>query len=282
MGAVNASRQSRRVPRWRLLHALLLLGLIAGALVAGEVWKEKPPAEWTQEEALAVLTNSPWAQQATLLQLSGRTLARLPDGQTVVYREAPNLPPRQYSVEPVSTEPELLMAVYAVRWSSAAMVQQALKRLAELSPVLAEMQAAPPELSAEHAVITVRVVEPPAESSADKLSRPALVLDQTNRPIQEQPAVVADLFAGLSEEELRARAELVTARKLRLKPDRVLRHGMGTSEGISFFFPRQWSGAATLPAGTGWAEFVFAGVKGDKLKVRFKLNEMRVRGQPDY
>lgn len=282
MGAVNASRQSRRVARWRLLHALLLLGLIAGALAGGEVWKEKPPAEWRQEEALAVLTNSPWAQQATLLQLSGRTLARLPDGQTVVYREAPNLPPRQYSVEPVSTEPELLMAVYAVRWSSAIIVQRALKRLAELSPVLAEMQAAPPPLSPEHIVITVRVAEAPAASSADTLARAPLVLDDSDRPVQDRPPVVADLFASLSEEELRSRAELVTARKLRLKPDRVLRHGVGTSEGISFLFPRQQSGAATLPAGTRWAEFVFAGVKGDKLKVRFKLSEMQLRGQTDY
>lgn len=282
MGSLSRHENTWRAARWRWTLGAALLGLAASALAAGEAWKTKPPAEWTQEEALAVLTNSPWAQRVTLLQWSGRTLARLPDGRTVVYREAPDLPPRQYSVEPVSTELEFLRAVYAVRWSSSATVAQALGRLRELAPVLAEMQAAAPELSPEQVVLTVRVVEPPAESSAEKLSRPAVILDESNRAVPDRPPVVADIFAGLSEEELRRRAELVTSRKLRLKSERALRHGLGTSEGISFFFPRQLEGKAALPPGTEWAEFVFTGVKKDKLKVRFKLGEMRSDGQPDY
>jgi len=106
-----------------LLAALLLLLNVAQAQ---ESWREKPPPQWTQEEAVEVLNDSPWAQQVRLWQFSGRQLARLRNGRTVVYRDAPNRPPRQYSVPVGSPEPERVEAVHGVRWSSATIVQQAL------------------------------------------------------------------------------------------------------------------------------------------------------------
>src|SRR3989304_5417434 len=122
---------------------------------------------------------------------------------------------------------------------------------------------------------------PPTESSLARPSRPlAYTLDDTRPPQPSPPPLVPDLFAGLNADALRARAELRTAKKLRLKPDRALRHGLGASEGISFFFPRRQDGQETLPAGTGWAEFVFAG--GGELKVKFKLKEMQANGKADY
>lgn len=273
----------RERPILRFTPPVLLLA-VAASVTAAEVWDQKPPREWTQEEALAVVTDSPWAQQVTLLQVTGRKLGVFGSGAnayTVVYQEDPKLPPRNFSVPPDRIEPELVRAVYAVRWSSAAMVQQALAQLKELAPVLVEAQAPPSELSPDHYVITVRVVEPPSAAALEALSHPQNLVDEMGRPVRDNPPSVSDLFAGLSPEELRARAELHTARKLHLKPDRVLRHGLGMSEGVSFFFPHVQNGQATLPPGIEWAEFVFAGAKGDKLKARFKLRDMQVRGQPD-
>ncbi|MFQ5816961.1 MAG: hypothetical protein ACE5H2_03260 [Terriglobia bacterium] len=258
-----------------------MVAACASGLPAAEGWQSRPASAWTQEEALAVLSDSPWAQRVTLLQLSGRTLARLPDGSKVIYRESPELPPRIFSVELADFEPEQVDAVYAVRWSSAATVQQAFDRLEELASVLAGLQARSPELSADHYVLTARVVKPPVESAIDRMAR-GTVVDEMGRPIRDLPPQVADIFAGLSEEEVRARAELRSNRGLRLKPDRILRHGVGAGEGISFFFPRRHKGRASLPAGTAWAELRFRGKKGDTLKVRFPLAAMQVNGQPDY
>ncbi len=139
----------------------------------------------------------------------------------------------------------------------------------------------PPELSADHYVLTVRVVKPPTESGHDRFAR-ATVYDRSGRPMRDEPPRVPDIFAALSEEELSDRAELRTNRKQRLKPDRVLRHGLGTSEGVSFFFPRQYDGQAVLPEGTKWVEFSFRSEKGAKLKTRFKLADMQTNGDADY
>lgn len=260
------------------LAGLLLLLPVAQTQ---EFPREKPLPEWTQEEAVAVLNDSPWAQQVRVLQLSGRLLGRLPDGRTVVYQDAPNLPPRQYSVPVSSIGPERVEAVYAVRWSSARIVQQALERLRELAPVLHEMQAPPPELSADHYVLTARLVQPPTGSAADRFAF-ATVYDEAGRPVRDEPPQVADIFAGLSEQELCDRAELRLGKKMKVKPERARRHGVGTSEGISFFFPRQRNGGPALTPNTQWVEFSFQGKKDDKLKVHFKLAEMQFAGQRDY
>ena len=260
------------------LAALLLLHRVAQTQ---EFPHEKSLPEWTQEEALAVLNDSPWAQQVRVWQLSGRLLGRLPDGRTVVYQDAPNLPPRQYSVPVSSIRPERVEAVYAVRWSSARIVQQALERLRELAPVLHEMQAPPPELSADQYVLTARLVQPPTASAADRFAF-ATVYDEAGRPVRDEPPQVADVFVGLSDEELRDRAQLRIGNNANVKPERALRHGVGTSEGISFFFPRQRNGRPTLTPNTQWVEFSFQGKKGDRLKVRFKLAEMQIAGRPDY
>ena len=273
-----------------LLKKRALLAAVVGALLtlavvwAGEPWESKAASEWTQEEALKVLTDSPWGKQVTFLQQTGRLLAVFQDGlreRKAVYREGPNLPRRVFEERPDRIEPELVQAEYGVRWSSAAVVQQALARLKETSSVLAEAQAPPPELSPEHYIITARVVKPPAQSGIESLDR-LWMTDEEGRPYRDRPPQVSDLFAGFSPEQLGERAELRTSNKTRWKPERVLRHGIGLGEGISFYFPRQQAGEPALPPGTKWVEFVFRGPMGNELKVKFELRKMQVNSQPDY
>lgn len=281
--------------RMRALGALGL-AVVAGwalsslplAVLAGEAWTSKPASAWTQEETLDLLTKSPWTAQVVLQHMTGRQLAKFPDGTPfgmwVVYRSSPDLPPRIFDQQPLEIKQEFVDATYAVRWSSAGAVRQALERLKELSPVVQEMQAAPPELPADHYVLTARVVKPPSEDSLRELERKSRGVqdEQSGRPVYDEAPKVPDIFAGLSEEELKGRATLTTAKKVQIKPARAVRHGLGTSEGITFFFPRTVNGAATLPPGTAWAEFTFEGRRGDKLKARFKMKEMVYQGKADY
>ncbi|MBI2955934.1 MAG: hypothetical protein HYY26_01345 [Acidobacteria bacterium] len=269
----------------RLLHFWVATLLALPTLAAEENWKKKPPAEWTQEEVLAFLDDSPWAERVEVMQLTGRLLAVYGDDLRevrTVYQEEGAPTPRPLRDEPKRVEPELVRAVYAVRWSSAAIVQQALARLRELSPVLYDLQGPAPDLPTDTIVLTVRVVKPPAEMMTESLAHQPILRDENDRPIENPPPHVSDLFAGLSDDELRARAQLHTAKKIALPPARVLRHGVGAGEGISFFFPRSSQSAAALAPDTAWAEFAFTGRRGDKLKARFKLREMQINGRPDY
>ncbi len=258
------------------------------AVLAGEAWTSKPASAWTQEETLDLLTKSPWTAQVVLQHMTGRQLAKFADGTPfgmwVVYRSSPDLPPRIFDQQPLEIKQEFVDATYAVRWSSASAVQQALERLKALSPVVQEMQAAAPELPAENYALTARVVKPPSEDSMREMERKSRGVedDRSGRPVYDEAPKVPDIFAGLAEEELKGRATLTTARKVQLKPARAVRHGLGASEGITFFFPRTVNGAATLPPGTVWAEFSFEGRRGDKLKARFKMKEMVFQGKQDY
>lgn len=253
--------------------ALLLLG--GGLLAARESWEGKPPSEWTLEEALKFFEDSPWSQEETVYQPSGRLLGVLPGGRKVVYQEGPNMPPRQYSVPILQVEPEMLVARYAVRWSSAQIVQRGLERLKELSGVHADMQAPAPEGPDDKIVLTARAVEPPRQSLFDRFSRP-VIRDENGRPLEEAEVTAPDLFSGLSDAELASAAELRLRDGQSLKPERAMQHGLGTSEGYTFYFPRP------LPRGTTEVEFVFRGQKDSELKVKFKLREMQVNGKPDY
>ena len=260
--------------------AVVLGLLLAVAAAAEEPWERKPASAWSEEETLKLLNDSPWAQEEDVYHSSGRILGVLPGGQRVVYQDDPKLPPREYSVQPVALEPEQLRGVYGVRWSSATIIQQGLERLRELSPVLAEMQAPPPELSTEQIALTARVVAPPTEG-IERFRRPT-VYDQSGRPLPEEPGTAPDVFFTLNDEELAAAAELRLSDGRRLKPTRAVRHGLGTSEGVTFFFPREQEGHATLTPETEWAELVFRGAQSNTLKAKFKLKEMRLDGRPDY
>lgn len=264
-----------------LLNAAGLVLALGAAAAAGETWRGKAPEAWSQEEALQVLNDSPWARTVEFYQPSGRKLGVFTNGRKVVIQDSPTSPSRVYFPEPRYIEAEMLRAVYAVRWSSAKMVQQALARLKEHSTVVADTQAPPPDLPPDSYVLTVRVVEPPTESNIDRLGRPS-VLDEHGRLETEAPMIGRDIFEGLKDEELQAAAELRLPGNVHLKPERAKRYGLGTGEGISFFFARTVDGRPTVPPNAGSVEFQFQRPDGTTLKAKFKPADMQSSGKPDY
>lgn len=251
----------------RLFFQGLESRLAAGALFLGfflwflpvqsqDLWNEKPVEQWSQEEALALLTDSPWAQEISVRHFTGRFL----EGKIRKerrYVSAHGRPKIPVATEQAYREPELADATYRVCWGSAEIVQRGRVRLAQVAPqAVVELHPAPPEALPTEDVLTVQVVRPP-------------------------PQPHGHLFQGLSEKQLLAGAELRAGQDLGVKPARVLSYGTGVGAGLAFFFPRQRGTESILPPGTDWAEFVFVGERGNTLKVRFPLKEMRRAGQPD-
>ncbi len=232
---------------------LLAAGLAA---IAGDTWKNRAPAEWTEKEVVEFLSQSPWSKEVTVWQLTGEKTNQVVRQQDRVYQDAPREVAATMRSEERSVEATTVDATYGVRWVSAGIAQQAWERLRELNPAQAE-QLAPPEGAAAQHVLTLRVVKPP-------------------------PAPTRAIFAGMSETALVGHATLRTSGKRTLKPLRAQQHGKGAAEAVSFFFAREESGAATLPAGTGWVKFGFVSTTGDRLEVTFRVKEMVYEGKTDY
>jgi len=240
--------------RTRLLPAALAM-MLATAAGAKDEWKKKPAGQWTQEDVADFLRNSPWSKEVEVWQLTGRAQRETIRQRRETYSDAPGEPPVTVSTATQTVTPELVAAKYRVWWTSAGLARQAWERLRELNPALAE-QDAPPEPSPAHHIVTVRATVPPTEPA---------------KPV----------FAGLSEAELAARATLRTGKKKTVAAERVVRHGSGAGEAVSFCFPRELNGQATL-AGAESVEFEFESPAGDKLKHKFKLKEMQAGGKPDF
>lgn len=241
-----------RLPRTR--SALLLLLAFSLAALAGDVWKNKPPSEWTTEETIQFLTDSPWARRITVyhpfnLEVIARRPKSLPRPSPDLSRDDGSL--WQLEARGLATA----SAIYVVRWSSAKIVQQAFEALTE-NPALRDIHSAPPELPADQYVVTVRVDRPPI------------------RPVES-------LLEALTRQALLQGAELRTSGKLQMKPDRILRHGLGAGAAVSFLFPRELNGERTLSPQTQWAEFRFDDGRGGKLKARFDFDKMKVEQRGD-
>lgn len=245
---------------WRactLLAAALAAGLALPAAVrAGGEWKKKPPEAWTAEEALEVLTDSPWARTVSVWQLTGRGERKLEERRTEVYQDAPGEPPLVVQGESTTVAATTVEGRYVVQWASARIVQAAGERLrsAGASPA-AEMYAPRTPVEPGTVLITVRVAKPPAPPAESLLARG-------------------------SEAEWRERARLRTSSKRVLAPARAARLGeeKTAAAGAVFLFSR----AEALASGVEWVEFVFRNESGDELKVRFKLKGMQAGGKPDY
>lgn len=155
---------------WR--GTVLLLVMVLPAVAAEQVWRTKPAAEWTVEEALQVVRDSDWAHEVHVLYPS----------RARVYTRR-----ERYGVW---RSPELYFGnwgSYLVRWESAEPVAQAFARLEELgASASAQFQAPPPRRPGDQHVVTVKTTRPPPRG--------------------------IDILTRLSNRQLLASAELRTAR----------------------------------------------------------------------
>lgn len=227
-----------------------VLGFVAAQARPLQSWKDKPAADWTLEETLALLSNSPWAREVTVSCFSGRLVegVREDERHYISGRGRLTIPS---STRQIHREPERVHARYRVWWSSAPIVQQARERLRQLvPPAVVEANAPPFRLSTQHYVVTVRVVRPPAPPGSH-------------------------LFQGLNADQLQAGAVLRTSEGLVLQADRVERSGMGAGASLSFFFLRQQDARQTLLGEATWVEFEFKRQGGQSLKVKFDAQDLQ-------
>lgn len=262
--------------------AAILSVLLSASLLAGgnEPWKEKPLDQFTEDDLVQLLTDSPWARKVEVWQSTGRILAELANGKIAIHRESRTSPPFVYSVPTVRTRPERMHSVYTVRWSSAPILADGHERLAELTGFLADLHSAPSATPPGEIVITVRIRELPRPSATDRLSRAQIFKD--GRPLEEIEAEPPTLLSGRTDEEFLAAAELRTNRKIKLAPLRLVRHGLGAGEAFSFFFEGTRDGSPVANDAVKWAEFRLKDDIGTLLKARFRLREMRFNGRPNF
>ena len=241
--------------------------LAAGATLGISLWSEepwkKPPSQWTDEEALQVVRDSPWASEEILARplvvvVGGEDSSTNIGEPRTGGRRNPSLPlPPQMDRPPDPNRPlptpkreDFSLASYLVRWESSRTVQAAFARLHELGlDTTAEFHAPAPRVPADRYVITVKTTEP-AERGPD-------------------------LFAGLKPGELLQRARLRT-RQGEVAPAEVERSGTGANAAVHFLFPRESMGKPLLQAEKERAEFEFQGMQFN-LKSKFELEPDEVQ-----
>jgi len=200
---------------------------------ADDLWKRKPPAQWSLAEALKVVRHSPWARLNVVVFLrqepgaafSVRPGTRRQKGRIGVPVDSSKSPDAAPGISP--------SAVLLVRWESAAPVTQAFARIQELGErAAAEFQAPAPRLPMDRYVITVKL---------EKRDRTGF-----------EPFSVTPAGKPLLRATLKTRRGTVT-------PLEVEFTGTGTSSSVHFFFPRTFEGAPLLGPGRNSADFSLQG-----------------------
>ncbi|MGH9787259.1 MAG: hypothetical protein ACRD4U_00975 [Candidatus Acidiferrales bacterium] len=235
--------------RWEKTAVGALAGVsalaLAGALWAGDFWREKPAAAWTAEEALQLLLDSPWAKKKLALSsLEARRKYR------ATQNPAPREGPPEFPTGRVALGSDHPLETYLVRWESARPVAAAFERLRDLGEeTSAEFQAPPPILPADRYVVTIKTLQPPLAG--------------------------LDVIEGLEAGELLERARLKTPRG-EVNPIEVARSGVGANAAVHFFFGREHKSQPLLRARSEVVEFVFKG-KRMTLKQKFRLEPQDLR-----
>ncbi len=238
--------------------------LLAAALAAraDDFWKHKPPREWTVQESLQILQNSPWARQQMVatapaakdadMRVSTGAANCTPDavdanGNCLEHRIQL---PRDPSQSPEITFSNFTYAVYLMRWESGAPVAAAFQRLEELGERAgAAYQSPPPRRPADRYVVTIKVLRPAGN--------------------------VVDPFAERADSKEKQRVRLKTSRGT-FAPLESERSGVGATAAVHFFFPRQQDGQPILNTKGDTAEFFFEGAK-VSVKCRFSLDADSLR-----
>src|SRR6516165_4471650 len=225
---------------------------------ADDFWKQKPPAQWSHEEALKLVRHSPWAkvEVVVFLRVENQASYSIPTGTKHCDPDAIDAngnclqklrieAPVDSSRQPDGAPRLSPSTAFLVRWESAVPVTQAFVRLAELGErALAAFQAQAPRLPADRYVITV------------KLEQPGFVGFD---PFVVTPAGSPDLRATLK------------TRRGTVAPLEIEFTGTGTSSSVHFLFPRTLDGVPLLGPEIDAAEFTMRGV-GFAVHSKFRLD----------
>jgi hypothetical protein len=266
-----------RLRKTKMLRFLLCVFLAAAVLRADDFWKSKPSSQWNLKQAMKLLEDSPWSRQevqsvarpdptpdSTLDISRGRSgvdgidpsgdrqSRRIPMARDAM--QNPKAPPSQ---SPLPVPSSGNYPIYLVRWESAAPVTEAFHRLEELGGHAASIYlSAPPRLPADRYVVTVKLFQPAA---SDK-----------------KPVSLVDPFGPLQDSKGDSRARLIVG-DVAVPPAETERSGVGASEALHFYFPREAVGAPLFPPGRpASAVFEFRG-EHLSLKTRFSLDAKTLR-----
>jgi len=226
--------------------AILFLGLSA-VVRADDFWKQKPPAQWSHDQALKLVRHSPWAKVAVVVFLRPENQASysIPTGRKHCDPDAVDAngnclqkgkmePPVESSRQPNAAPRLSPSTAFLVRWESVTPVTQAFARLEELGErSLIAFQAQAPRVPADRYVITVKLEQPGFTGF---------------EPFTVTSAGKPDLRATL-----KTRTGTVT-------PLEVEFTGAGANSSVHFFFPRTLNRAPLLGSGTDSADFNMEGI----------------------
>jgi hypothetical protein len=229
-----------------LLAATLLLGLSV-VVHADDFWKQKPPAQWSHDQALKLVRHSPWAKVAVVVFLRPENQASysIPTGKKHCDPDAIDAngrclqkgkmePPVESSRQPNAAPRLSPSTAFLVRWESVTPVTQAFARLEELGErSLIAFQAQAPRVPTDRYVVTVKL---------------------------EQPGFSGfEPFTVTSSGEPDLRATLKT-RTGTVTPLEIEFTGAGANSSVHFFFPRTLNRVALLGSGTDSADFYMEGI----------------------
>ena len=226
--------------------AILLFGLSV-VVHADDFWKQKPPAQWSHDQALKLVRHSPWAKVAVVVFLRPENQASysIPTGKKHCDPDAIDAngrclqkgkmePPVESSRQPNAAPKLSPSTAFLVRWESITLVTQAFARLEELGErSLIAFQAQAPRVPADRFVITVKL---------------------------EQPGFTGfEPFTVTSSGEPDLRATLKT-RTGTVTPLEVEFTGAGANSSVHFLFPRTLNRVPLLSSGTDSADFYMEGI----------------------
>jgi hypothetical protein len=233
----------KRAGRLAVCCGLLLAAVFAAR--ADDFWKQKPSSEWTIEEALQILRDSPWAKKEIVVALPKPCDADDVDQYGNCRTRRDLLVPNSGRRRRLGAPPQNF-SIFLVRWDSAPEVAAAFARLEELGEhASAIFQSPPPRRPPDRYVITMNVAQP-AEG-------------------------LGDLFALRDITKDKNPVRLKTSRGT-FFPSETEHSGVGANEALHFFFPREQDGKPILDAAGDTAEFVFEGKKAS-VKAKFSLGK---------
>jgi hypothetical protein len=226
--------------------AILFFGLSV-VVHADDFWKQKPPAQWSHDQALKLVRHSPWAKVAVVVFLRPENQASfsIPTGRKHCDPDAIDAngkclqkgrmeAPVDSSRQPNAAPKLSPSTAFLVRWESVTPVTQAFARLEELGErALMAFQAQAPRVPADRFVITVKLEQPGFTGF---------------EPFTVKSAGEPDLRATL-----KTRAGTVT-------PLEVEFTGAGANSSVHFFFPRTLNRVPLLGPGMDSADFYMEGI----------------------